>query len=293
MRAAHRLYHVPTFFCRNSWGKDKSNGKNGRLILSSYHFFGSIRVPENNGSPIVTADWHKGITQPVEGSSQIQTTTKPAPSQSNTLFSTSLSLSLARNTPSSSPTSTPHCKSRRMIAAIRFVSMVISGSLLVLLQLPLRVSGQESMACPFQGSVIPLTQSLSMRAVRDLTTEMLHVQMTSSLGGWIGFALSPTGQMVGSVAAVGQLVPNLETAWYSLNGKTRAQVVPVPDVTLEDATMVQTESTSVFTFSIPLPDVPSGAAVRFIYGAGGTPALGYHLIRGSREFVFDECPPPP
>lgn len=163
---------------------------------------------------------------------------------------------------------------------------VVAWAVFILTWVPRNVSAQD-VACPFPDERILLSPDLSMRAVRDPVNDALHVELTSSLGGWIGFAFSETSTMAGNVAAVGEI--GLEPAWYDLS----PSVVRRESETLPDATMQVTDAGSVFTFSIPLSAENRGSEVGYIYAAGTSDTIEYHTLRGFEVSTFVTCPSEP
>jgi len=111
------------------------------------------------------------------------------------------------------------------------------------------------------------------------------VRLTVPVLGWVGFAISGTGQMIGSEAIIG-LPDTGEVLKYNLNAQNTAGVVPMPDSqqTLIDARIEQDRGRTTLVFTkilVEEDEIPIEATGQNIFltafGSGNT--LGVHASR--------------
>ena len=115
--------------------------------------------------------------------------------------------------------------------------------------------------------------------------DTLTVRLTVPALGWVGFAISETGQMIGSIGIVG-LPDTGEVKKYSLNAQNTAGVVPMPDSqqTLIDTRIEQDRGRTTLVFTkilVEEDEIPIDAVGQNIFlsafGSGNT--LGFHASR--------------
>lgn len=115
--------------------------------------------------------------------------------------------------------------------------------------------------------------------------DTLTVRLTVPALGWVGFAISETGQMIGSEAIIG-LPDTGEVMKYSLNAQNTAGVVPMPESqqTLIDARIEQDRGRTTLIFTkilVEEGEIPIDGSGQNIFlsafGSGNT--LGIHASR--------------
>ena len=116
--------------------------------------------------------------------------------------------------------------------------------------------------------------------------------------GWVGFAVSPNGSMVGSDAIIGEQSTK-SVLKYNLNGKG-ANLVNVMDTakqTLEDTSIVENKGTTIMTFTKRLVEQGENAITAtgrnvFLHARGDDATIGYHSTRGAFVLDFTTTDPP-
>jgi len=116
--------------------------------------------------------------------------------------------------------------------------------------------------------------------------------------GWVGFAISSDGFMIGSDAIIGE--PSTKSVLkYNLNGKG-ANLVNVMDTamqTLEDTSIIEDKGATIMTFTKRLAEpgeiviTPTGRNI-FLYASGDDTTIGYHSRRGTFVLDFTTTDPP-
>mmetsp|Transcript_11367 Transcript_11367/g.16304 ORF Transcript_11367/g.16304 Transcript_11367/m.16304 type:complete len:530 (+) Transcript_11367:236-1825(+) len=109
--------------------------------------------------------------------------------------------------------------------------------------------------------------------------------------GWVGFAVSPNGSMVGSDAIIGE--PSTKSVLkYDLNGKgaNLVNIVETAKQTLEDASIAEDKGSTIMTFTKRLVEEGENAITAtgrnvFLHARGDDTTIGYHSTRG--VFVLD------
>jgi hypothetical protein len=203
----------------------------------------------------------------------------PKPKPSSNLFDHRLQSKDVADTTTSSPTSTP-----------RSTPMPSSR--------PTPTPDKEKLDCSFQED-IKLFDDLTFRQVINQKANTLSVQMVYDGIGFIGFAFSESGTMVGSTAVIG-LPGDSEAAanpgLYQLGGKSDTLVTLLDEdqQTLTHSTIEQTEEETILTFSMPL--IQNGEAVavdgelsRIIFCYGSSNTLAHHAQRDTKEVRFSQC----
>jgi hypothetical protein len=158
--------------------------------------------------------------------------------------------------------------------------------------------------CSFGTADIPLASGLVMRQLIDPRSNTLSIQMEYTGSAWLGFAFSPSGQMVGNTAVIG--LPDSTSNpvdFYNLGGKSVAEVtLSTTNRVLTDATINQAGGSTILSFTMPVSvngqaQVVNGQSSKIIYAVGSSNDLAYHAVRGSTDVVFTNCavttPPPP
>jgi hypothetical protein len=109
----------------------------------------------------------------------------------------------------------------------------------------------------------------------------LRVCMKSKSEGWLGFGISPTGQMTGAEAVIG--VPDDGTVLkYDLNGKSSSAVVPMNSInqTLMNTSIKQKDGDTVLYFEKYLHEdqypIVLGRNNTFIFADATSSSLQYH-----------------
>jgi hypothetical protein len=162
-------------------------------------------------------------------------------------------------------------------------------------------STAQEVQCSFlQDHALPGGNGMILRQYINPVEETVTIQMVYPSQGFIGFAFSKTGAMIGSTSVIG-LPGNTEVphnpGFYNLGGKSETQIILLAGVqqTLSDATIEQTDADTTLTFTRSARDangvviVEAGTPTRIIYSAGSSNALAYHTLRSSTEIIFDSC----
>jgi DOMON domain len=106
--------------------------------------------------------------------------------------------------------------------------------------------------------------------------------------GWIGYGVSPSGQMVGSQSVLG--LPDSDEApqLYDLNSQTVAGIVPAPSdqQILTSSSVTQEDGVTTLIFTVPLDasgpfSIATTGETGYIYAYGTSNELGYHAARGA------------
>jgi hypothetical protein len=152
--------------------------------------------------------------------------------------------------------------------------------------------------CSFQED-IKLFDDLTFRQVINQNENTLSVQLVYDGIGFIGFAFSESGTMVGGTAVIGIPGDSEEAAnpgFYQLGGKSTTLVTLLDEdqQILTDATIEQTKEETILTFTMPL--IQNGEAVavddelsRIIFCYGSSNELAYHVQRDTKEVRFSQC----
>jgi len=150
-------------------------------------------------------------------------------------------------------------------------------------------SEQQSDACisdnPDYANQIPLGTNGDVTFYYSITDDQtaLSAQVVYRGLGWVSWAVSSDGQMVGSEAVIG-LPDDSSVQKYALSSKSNDGVTPLPSQTLIDASVVQTDTTTILTFTKILSEpneipIPLSGPQFFLWAVGSSNGLGYHASR--------------
>ncbi|KAL7580488.1 hypothetical protein ACA910_003620 [Epithemia clementina (nom. ined.)] len=147
-----------------------------------------------------------------------------------------------------------------------------------------------------------LTSEMTLSAILDPVQNVLHVDVVLNRLAWLAVAFTKNGRarMVGSEAVIG--FPSADAnnpatpAKFNINSKSLSGVVPMPaeQQTLTNATVTQTDTTTVLKFTKALfeegehpiySDRPN--IMLFAYGANN--AGGVHISYGQLELLPNQC----
>mmetsp|Transcript_5267 Transcript_5267/g.9346 ORF Transcript_5267/g.9346 Transcript_5267/m.9346 type:complete len:1208 (+) Transcript_5267:170-3793(+) len=115
--------------------------------------------------------------------------------------------------------------------------------------------------------------------------------------GWVGFGVSESGAMVGSLAVIGlpdEDISESNPGKYDLGGQSPAAVTLTDQQTILDGNVEQNETHTVLTFTKLLtepgemPIDPNGRNV-FLAAAGLDNNLGFHAVRGVVALTLAPC----
>lgn len=130
----------------------------------------------------------------------------------------------------------------------------------------------------------------------DATTPVLDGVLEYDGEGWLGFGVSPNGEMIGSTAIIGLPGTGTEPAEYSLEGKSVDAVNQAePFESPEKAVITQAGGKTILRFVKVLEDDASNGGFTenglntFIFAAGSSNELGYHQHRGSFRINLNSC----
>jgi hypothetical protein len=141
---------------------------------------------------------------------------------------------------------------------------------------------------------------LSLNYVADVTNSLFHGEVVYEGIGWVAFAVSAGGSMVGSDAVIGlpgEPLGSTNPGHYDLGGRsTNLVTLQSPQRSMSNANCIQNETHTVLQFSIPLDNTadpalsinPLGTNV-FLLAAGSSNELGYHRMRGAVTVTFTPC----
>jgi DOMON domain len=143
---------------------------------------------------------------------------------------------------------------------------------------------------------IQLEDNLEMRQVVNQDDNSVTVQLVLQSEAWVGFAFSPSGQMVPNTAVIGLPGTGGGVGLYSLSARAVEGVTLLPEDQqdrLSDVSIEQEDGETTLTFTYRAADgealATGGEASRIIYAYGSSNTLGFHAFRSSAEIVFDNC----
>ena len=123
--------------------------------------------------------------------------------------------------------------------------------------------------------------------ITDNGDDTATYEVTYDGEAWVGLAVSPDGQMVGSQAVIGLPDAGTDPEIYNLNDRDPAGVVPAPAESqiLTSSSIVQEDGVTVLTFTVPIETdgfrVLSTGQTGYLAAYGTGNALGTHRQRGA------------
>jgi len=146
--------------------------------------------------------------------------------------------------------------------------------------------------------MVQLSPSLTFHwtLIEDATTPVLNGILEYDGEGWLGFGVSPNGEMIGSTAIIGLPGTGEEPAQYNLQGKTLDDINQTESFSSpEKAVITQAGGKTILRFVKVLTDDASNGGFTenglnaFIFAAGTSNELGYHQHRGSFRINLNSC----
>jgi hypothetical protein len=160
--------------------------------------------------------------------------------------------------------------------------------------LPSCSSQEQSFDCSFDGEIPLPDAGLTLRQIIHPAVQTVTVQLTYPGQGWLSLGFSNTG-MVGATTVVGLPVEGTVEK-YLMTAKVPSAVNPTSvNPTLTDASIVQTDTETILTYTKPLvepgelavsPDEPN----TIIWAVGSSNEWGsFHFSASSFTLSFDSC----
>eukprot|EP00578_Thalassiosira_sp_NH16_P010149 CAMPEP_0181125604 /NCGR_PEP_ID=MMETSP1071-20121207/27144_1 /TAXON_ID=35127 /ORGANISM="Thalassiosira sp., Strain NH16" /LENGTH=307 /DNA_ID=CAMNT_0023211069 /DNA_START=89 /DNA_END=1012 /DNA_ORIENTATION=- len=179
---------------------------------------------------------------------------------------------------------------------------LLSAATSLLLPFFLLLNGAASQDCPNSISLEEWVESkfnsdsLTLRHAIVLASSpgernILCARLESDIESYIGFAISPSGEMDGAVAVIG-LPEDGTVQKYTLAGARSAVPMPIEQQTLMYTTISQNEGTTEMEFAKYLEEdgepeiLPVGETI-FLYSQGSGNSLGFHRSYGDFSLSFN------
>ena len=146
--------------------------------------------------------------------------------------------------------------------------------------------------------MVELTPTLTFHwtLMDDATPPVMDGVLEYDGEGWLGFGVSPTGQMIGSAAIIGLPGTGEESTQYNLQAKSVEGVtLAEPLIEPEKAVITQAGGKTILRFVKVLSDDASGGGLTenglntFIFAVGSSNELAYHQHRGSFRINLQSC----
>ncbi|KAL7521404.1 hypothetical protein ACHAWX_006076 [Stephanocyclus meneghinianus] len=162
----------------------------------------------------------------------------------------------------------------------------------------LALLGQSNGQCPSElTGVESITSTLTMYYSLILSGSepgILCARIESATESWLGWGISPSGEMIGGEAVIG--LPDQGTVRkFMLNDESMEGVVEMEEAaqTLMETSIVQENGMTIMSFAKYLDEdqygiAASGSANSFIYAIGSSNTLGFHADEGNFFLRFPD-----
>ncbi|GKY97936.1 hypothetical protein MPSEU_000751600 [Mayamaea pseudoterrestris] len=182
---------------------------------------------------------------------------------------------------------------------MRFLSGSTILSLCLLSACPPTLLFAQESNCPFPSGrrTLVVNDVLTMREVVNPSTDTITVEIVYQGEAWVGWAVSPTGRMVGADSVIG--LPDSGTVvQHDMADENINFVTPWETQTIIDSSITQEDGVTTMMFTMPLAnegqnEISATGPNTFLFAYGSDNELGFHQL--SQAFTIDgalqQCDP--